>query len=219
MGWRTPGDRLAPERFTTARMVVRLWQPDDAPAMVEAITADLGHLREWMDWDRDEPKPVQVKRAFIDECRQNYLRGALAAYGLFDPDEREIWGSIGYHHRIGDGAREIGYWIRSNKTNQGLMTEAAGALTWLGMKCMNLGRLEIHCDPMNAASARVPAKLGYHLHTIMHKQVKDLKLSPRSTMVWALNRSGFPATSAASFAPVTIGNQPADAFIEGVRQL
>jgi len=84
---------------------------------------------------------------------------------------------------------------------------------------MNLGRMEIHCDPLNAASARVPAKLGYHVHTIMHRQVKDMKLSPRSTMVWALNRSGFPDTPAANFAPVTIGNQPADAFIEALRQV
>lgn len=239
MAWRvgTLASARPPERFTTARMVVRLWQPSDAEAMVEAITADLGHLREWMDWAKDEPKPVEVKRAFIEGCRHDYLRGGNgggggAAYGLFTPDEREVLGSIGYHHRIGEGAREIGYWMRSSHLNQGLITEAAGALTWVGLHLMNLLRLEIQCDPSNLASARVPAKLGYQLHATMHRQVKDMKLSPRSTMIWAIGRHELPSTSAsaptsaatfaapfaATFAPRTINDQPAAAFVEPARQ-
>jgi len=222
MGWRSNRGQRIPERFTTARMVIRLWQPDDAQAMRDALAADVEHLARWLDWARHEPKSVEEKRAYIESSRQEYFkvggRGG-ATYGLFSPDECEVWGSIGYHHRIGEGAREIGYWIRSSRANQGLMTEAAGALTWIGLNLMKLGRLEIQCDPANLPSSRVPAKLGYRLHATMHRQVKGMKLSPRSTMVWAMGPREFPGTPAAGFAPVTIADQPVAAFIEAASQV
>jgi len=202
----------APERFITARLMVRLWQPDDAEAMAAATGAEAHHLRQWLEWAKQEPQSVAAKRQFIEESGLAYLRRESAVYGLFSPDEK-LWGSIGFHHRIGRGASEIGYWMRRSHLNQGLVTEAAGALTWIGFHLMNLRRVEIHCDPANLASARVPAKLGYGLHTILRNQVKDMKLPVRDTMVWAIGRDSWPADTAERFRPVTVENQPTSAIV------
>ena len=65
--------------------------------------------------------------------------------------------------RIGPGGLEIGYWVRTDRTGRGVATEAAGLLTDAALALPDVDHVEIHHDEANAASGRVPAKLGYAL--------------------------------------------------------
>jgi RimJ/RimL family protein N-acetyltransferase len=62
---------------------------------------------------------------------------------------------------VGPGAIEIGYWIRDAAAGRGFATEASRALTAVGFGLEGIERIEIHCATDNAASRRVPEKLGY----------------------------------------------------------
>jgi RimJ/RimL family protein N-acetyltransferase len=62
---------------------------------------------------------------------------------------------------VGDQAFEIGYWSRFAATGIGLATEAAAALTRVAFEVALADRLEIHVDPTNQPSGRVPQKLGF----------------------------------------------------------
>src|SRR5215468_9191886 len=48
-----------PERITTERLLIRCWEPADAPALRAAIDASLDQLREWLPWALSEPTPVE----------------------------------------------------------------------------------------------------------------------------------------------------------------
>ncbi len=79
---------------------------------------------------------------------------------------RPIIGYCGLHDRLGAGALEIGYWVRSSHTGRGVATAAAAALIRAALAVDGVERVEIHCDAANTKSSAIPPKLGYRLDRI-----------------------------------------------------
>ncbi|MDH3205786.1 MAG: GNAT family N-acetyltransferase [Gemmatimonadota bacterium] len=152
-----------PPRIVTERLVIRCWHEDDAPLLRAAIDGSLEHLRRWMPWALNEPSSMDETRERLRGNKAKFEEGQDFTYGIFSRDEVEVVGGSGLHPRIGKGGLEIGYWIRADRTGRGLATETAKALTEIGMRASGVSRLQIMCDPENAASRRVPEKLGYSL--------------------------------------------------------
>lgn len=84
-------------------------------------------------------------------------------YGIFDRAESRVIGGIGLHPRVVPGAFEIGYWIRADEIRRGFATEATQAPVSAGLALPDIERIEIHCDPNNARSRRIPGRLGFRL--------------------------------------------------------
>jgi RimJ/RimL family protein N-acetyltransferase len=150
-----------PYRIVTERLVVRCWTPDDAAAAKEAIDASLDHLRPWMPWAEAEPTTLERKVELLRGFQEQFHAGDDGIYAIFDRAEERVLGGTGLHPRIGEDAREIGYWIRADATGRGLATESSAALTRIGFELLDLERVEIHVAPRNTRSAAVPRKLGY----------------------------------------------------------
>lgn len=60
-------------RIHTARLVIRCWNPADAPLLKAAVDASLDHLRPWMPWAENEPQELDKK---IDGLRYDDLDAA-----------------------------------------------------------------------------------------------------------------------------------------------
>ena len=150
-----------PERVPSGRLEIRVWQPDDAAALVRAVTANVDHLRPWMPWIAQEPSSVEDRLALFSAWEEARQAGTDATYGLFL--DGAVVGCTGLHGRIGPGGLEIGYWVTADHTRQGLATEAARAMTHVTAARPGIERVEIHHDQDNVASAGVPAALGYEL--------------------------------------------------------
>ncbi len=115
-------------RIETSRLVLRCWEPDDAPLMKDAVDSSIEHLLPWMPWARYEPQSLDEKLQLAREFRGQFDLGEQYVYGIFEPDESRALGGCGLHPRGGDGSLEIGYWIRADAIGQGLATEVAGVL-------------------------------------------------------------------------------------------
>jgi RimJ/RimL family protein N-acetyltransferase len=148
-------------RIVTPRLVVRCWDPRDAPLLKEAIDSSLDHLRPWMPWARHEPQTLAEKVELLREFRGQFDVGADSIYGIFDAREERVLGGTGLHPRIGPGGLEIGYWIRADAAGNGLATESTAALTRVAFEVGGVERVEIRCSPENHASAAIPRRLGY----------------------------------------------------------
>ncbi len=157
-----------PERVPSRRLEIRSWRPDDAPALVRVVTANLDHLRPWMPWIAHEPSTVDDRVALFAAWEEARLAGSDVAYGLFL--EGEVVGGTGLHGRIGPGGLEIGYWVTAERTRQGIASEAARALTGVALDRSETDRVEIHHDQDNVASAGIPRTLGYRM--IEHRAVE-----------------------------------------------
>src|SRR5690606_30691199 len=112
-------------------------------------------------------------------------------------DETVVLGGTGLHRRVGDGALEIGYWIRADRVGRGLATEVTAALTRVAFELHHVNRVEIRCDPVNHRSAAIPCKLGYTHEATLRQRIADANGKLRDAMVWTLLESEYPASPAA----------------------
>ena len=185
-------------RVETARLVLRCWRPDDAALLGQAVTESLDHLRPWMPFAANEPIDLPARVELLRTFRGKFDLGEDFIYAIFDRGESRVLGSTGLHLRSGPTTREIGYWIHADHVGQGLATEAAGALTRVAIEIDGVARVEIRCDPANAASARVPAKLGFRHEATLRRILTGSDGSPRDAMIWALLPDEYPASPAAA---------------------
>jgi RimJ/RimL family protein N-acetyltransferase len=172
-------------RIETERLVVRCYNPYDAPMLADAVTANIEHLKPWMPWVYSEPEPVQVKVDRLKRFRSEFDLGEDFIYGIFDKEETRLLGGTGLHTRTGQEQLEIGYWIHKDFINQGLVTESTAALIKVAFEIIHIHRLEIHCDPGNVASAAIPRKLGFTHEGTLRAKTRFLDRWSDS-MVWAL---------------------------------
>ncbi len=142
-------------------LVLRCWEPRDAPLLKDAVDSSLEHLRAWMPWAHDEPQTLDEKAELLRIFRGNFDLGQDFVYGIFSADESQALGGTGLHTRVGAGAYEIGYWVRASHAGRGIATRSAGALTKVGIELGGADRIEIHVDPGNEVSSRIPRRLGY----------------------------------------------------------
>ncbi len=62
---------------------------------------------------------------------------------------------------------EIGYWLSSDHTGRGYMTEAVHALTEMLRRQIKVRRVQIRCDAENVRSRRVSELAGFQLEGIL----------------------------------------------------
>lgn len=185
-------------RVETARLVIRCWEPGDAPALRESLAANRDHLLPWMDWAKDEPAAPEEIVARLRRFRAQYDMGVDLVMGVFDRDG-VIIGGTGLHPRIGPGAAEIGYWIAADRCGQGLATEVAAALTRVGLTAHGYRKVEIRVVPANTASARIPRSLGYRWDGLVRSHVPGVERTDpwRDVEVHSLLATEFTASAAA----------------------
>ncbi len=172
-------------RVITPRLVVRCWTPEDAPKLQAAIDASLTELRRFMPWAMAEPEPVEAKVIRLRHFRGQFDLGQDFIYGIFDRDEREVLGGTGLHTRQGPYVREIGYWIATAHAKKGYATEAASAMMQVAFRVDGVPRVEIRCEPDNAASVAVAKKLGMKLEGTLRANTVGPDGSVRDTLLFS----------------------------------
>ncbi len=182
-------------RIETARLVVRCYQPSDATLLADSVRESVEHLKPWMPWAHNEPEPFEYKAKRVLEFRGKFDLGQDYTYGIFNREETRLLGGTGLHTRLGEKQLEIGYWIHKDFVKQGLVTESTAALIKVAFEIIHVHRIEIHCDPRNAASAAVPRKLGFtHEGTLRAKTPFLDRWS--DSMIWGLLESEYPNSPA-----------------------
>lgn len=172
---------------------LRHWRVEDAEAQARAIVESLEHLRPWMPWAADEPKPLDARVAMLREWEAERLAGTGEYFAVWL--DGAVVGSSGLHRRIGTGGVEIGYWIHPGCLRRGLATEVARQLSELAFDDPGVDRVEIHHDRANVASGGVPRKLGFEL-------MGDTPRPPQAPgeegveRVWRLSREAWTARRA-----------------------
>jgi RimJ/RimL family protein N-acetyltransferase len=170
----------------TERLNLRPLEFKDVYEMKAAIDESKEHLLKWMAWAKHEPEDIDKKLERIRNRRAEFDSDEAYQYGMFLQGSDKLLGVISLMKRIGEGAMEIGYWLRGDSINKGYMLEAASALVKIAFGLQDVERLEIHCDIENTKSAAIPQKLGFtHEATIRRNEKKD-DGSRKKSMIWVL---------------------------------
>lgn len=136
----------------------------------------------WMPWATEEATDVHFQRRRLESAVGQWEVGSDFSYVVLD-DEDRILGVMSLMARIGPGALEIGYWLRSDFTGRGIATACVAALTRAALALPDVVNVEIHCDEANVRSAAIPQRLGYRLDRIEAHEISAPGEIGRS-MIW-----------------------------------
>jgi RimJ/RimL family protein N-acetyltransferase len=150
-----------PYRIETDRLVIRCYEPEDAPLLKAAVDSSIEHLVPWMPWARFEPQSVAEKVQLCRTFRGEFDLDTNYAYGIFSRDETEQLGGSGFHKRSSEGSLEIGYWVAAGAIGRGIATEVTAVQTRAGIELCGLDRVDIQVEPRNERSLAIPRKLGF----------------------------------------------------------
>lgn len=191
-----------PERIETERLILRMPNGRDAPALNAAVCESLGELRLYMPWAQTAPSLAQSEA----ECRRMQakflLRDDLPVFVF----ERRADGSGGDFvggsglHRIDWAVRrfELGYWCRSSRQGRGYVTEAAQALTRFAFEQLRARRVEVRMDDNNERSWKVAQRAGFALEGVLRSDSLNPLGAVRDTRIYALTGQGPVSDSVAN---------------------
>jgi len=132
----------------------------------------LADLNQWLPWARMDYTPSDTA-AFIRESVQAWKEERAWDYSirLKDDMKRHI-GNISFWtvSKLGKIA-EIGYWVRSDATNQGVCTEAVELLLDEAFRSLGYHKVVLRIAIGNDASDRVADKLGFTREGILREEL------------------------------------------------
>ena len=190
LDWQSGWMGRLPDEIATRRLRLRLWRPDDVPALRAAIEASLDHLRPWLAWVPFEPVSDEDRTRFIVASNEHWEQGGDAAYGVFR--DGVVVGGCGLHHRWGPNTLDLGYWVHVEHIGQGYAQELARGLTEAAFGVKGIDRVEIHHDKANERSRAVPMALGF----VRGPEQPDGVGSPGDVGIdctWSISRSQWTA--------------------------
>jgi ribosomal-protein-serine acetyltransferase len=164
---------LNPRARHTPRFVLRPFRRRDVSAIHDAVTVSLPDLKKWLPW-ANERYSRSVTSHFVRDSMASWNEGRafdFAIRRINDPNRHlgnvSVW-FTSRPNRIG----EIGYWIRSDETGQGICTEAVVQVLQIAFENLAMHRVTLRIAVGNIASERVAAKLGFTLEGILRHEVK-----------------------------------------------
>ena len=141
----------------TERLILRPFQPDDAPAvqrLAGAYEVALNTL------SIPHPYPEGAAAEWIASTEKAFEEEKLLNFAIIVRETGEIAGSIGLKMTPAHDKAEIGYWIGVPYWNRGYATEAGKALIDYGFREWNLNRIDAGHFDRNPSSGRVMQKMG-----------------------------------------------------------
>jgi len=139
---------------------IRPYRPADAEALAAAVQASLDELRPWLSWAHDGYDRAEA-RAWLKERRRAWGAEEAYSFAIIRAGTERFLGGVGIN-RIDprNGVGEIGYWVRTGETGEGVATTAVRLAARFGFEEGGLHRLDILVAPDNGGSRAVAEKVG-----------------------------------------------------------
>lgn len=177
-----------PERIDTDRLILRLPSEADAEPLNAAILASFPELNAWMDW-AVKPQTLEETRAFCAASRKVWRDESALNLLMVARGSHEIVGATGYPRLDWSVPRfEIGYWCRTDRVGQGLVSEAAWALARHAFEALGANRVELRMDDQNRRSWRVAEGLGFDLEGTIRNDLRGPDGALRDTRIYGARR-------------------------------
>ncbi|MCB0718741.1 MAG: GNAT family N-acetyltransferase [Bacteroidetes bacterium] len=175
-----------PLELTTERLIIRSPKESDAAAMREAIIESHEALLPWMPWARELPSADES----VENCRKamaEFEAGHDFRLHLFARETGAFVGASGFHRIDWSVPKaEIGYWVRSSRSGEGLITEAVREITRYLIEDAGMLRVEIRMDARNAKSKAIPERLGFEFEGTLRNERREADGVLSDTCVFAV---------------------------------
>jgi len=157
--------------LTDSVITLRPLEHADRDAIYAAVIESIAEISPWLPWCHPAYAPSETA-SFIEGSIQWWAQRSQFAFGIFDAANGAFIGGTGVNqvnqqHRYAN----VGYWVRTSRTGQGLAPRALRLAARFSFETLGLHRVEIAVEPENYASRRVAEKAGATLESIMRNRI------------------------------------------------
>ncbi|OOR15362.1 N-acetyltransferase [Bacillus mycoides] len=160
-----------PLQIETDRLILRApLQAGDGNVVHQAIKDSINELKQWLLLFQSIPT-VEETEIILRNAHIDFLKRESFRYLIYHKDTNDFIGTASLHGINWKISKcEIGYWINTQFSGKGYMTEAVSELTNLGFQLLKFRRIEIRCESNNTKSRTIPEKLGFELEGILRNE-------------------------------------------------
>ena len=173
----------------TERLILRPPKLGDEQPLNQAINRSLSELQRWMPWAKDPSMQPTIR--YVKEGISSWETDVPPDYPMviIHKELQQIIGASGFNNRSKPNVPmfEIGYWLETAFTGQGLATEMVQALVDFAFNPFKAARVQIVTQVGNLASRRVAEKSGFVLEATLKNYCVD-SLSGKPSDDWIFVR-------------------------------
>jgi ribosomal-protein-alanine N-acetyltransferase len=150
--------------LTTPRLILRLAEPDDIPALLRFHAANAAHLAPTSPLRPANFLTEQFWREAVAHDRAAFAQGTSARFALFARhDPGTVIGALNLNNIVRGAAHygDLGFALGAEYEGQGLMSEAARVAIPFAFSDLRLHRIKACYLPSNLRSARLLRRLGF----------------------------------------------------------
>ena len=141
-------------------ILVRQYRPTDVNRLYEAVRESIPEVSLWLPWCHADYS-IEESKTWIESQSNAWETGTEYNLAITDSKGGFFLGGCGLNNiSHTDRVANLGYWVRSSRTRQGVATTAALLLARFGFRKLKLNRIEITIAVGNEVSQRVAERIG-----------------------------------------------------------
>jgi ribosomal-protein-serine acetyltransferase len=146
--------------LTDGRITLRPCRPGDAEAVCAAVRESIAEVSRWAPWCPPD-YAMSNCRPWLETRAAAWMDAKEFDFVILDARDGALLGGCGLNdiNRTHNFAN-LGYWVRTSRTGEGIATAAARLVAKFGFEQLGFSRLEIVVAVENQASQRVAEKTG-----------------------------------------------------------
>jgi ribosomal-protein-serine acetyltransferase len=147
-------------KLTDGRITIRPCRPSDAEAVCAAVRESVTELSKWAPWCPPDYSMLHCK-PWLESRADAWSEGKEYDFVILDAADSLFLGGCALNdiNRTHNFAN-LGYWVRTSRTGQGIATAAVRLVARFGFRQLGFTRIEIVAAVSNLASQRVAEKAG-----------------------------------------------------------
>ena len=140
--------------------------------MHDAINASLPELAQWLPWAIGYDRSVSQR--FVRESASAWSDGRAFDFAIRLPEEPDLHvGNVSvWPTSVPNRTGEIGYWVRTDLTGEGIGTEATGRAMQVGFEELEYHKIILRIAAGNEQSDRIAKRLGFNYDGMLRHEVK-----------------------------------------------
>lgn len=151
---------------------IRPYRETDVGPLFEAVRASIEELAAWLAWAQGGYERSDA-RSWVESRSEAWANGDAYSFVVESVDDERFLGGVDLN-QVHEPVRmaNLGYWVRTDATGDGVATTAARLAAEFGFDTLGLQRIELTVPIGNAASARVAEKLGARREGVLRHRLR-----------------------------------------------
>ncbi|HEY8076289.1 MAG TPA: GNAT family N-acetyltransferase [Labilithrix sp.] len=184
-----PRTIAVPRELVGRRVILRPYEPEDGPAVHEAIDETRAILETmWPEVQKDVAQTID----WCARAKARWIDRDDMPYAMFERATGRFLGGSGLVRNDWRARKfEVGYWVRHSAWGKGFVVESVALQTRCAFEELGANRVEIRCDAGNTNSARVAERAGFPLEATLRRERARKDGTVCDTLVFAALREDF----------------------------